>query len=307
MHRVPKLAGLMMSFASFSASAQTDVAKYIAQRGGKVADVKMAVHSPSPEIAPVIFYEKDHAVPSCGLVTVAPRTREFSFIELVGSDPGAGFPQCLNILSMTPFRLQDRSYLSVEYLSRETREDIYRSFHYVYRDSMRGYVADEKLNDAAPPVEVTLAASSPSAATALEGVKRARMAFWKQTVARGHLKERDFIADKNVSFATFEDKPSGQCRFGIEAGGAPLLAAATDFAADATCVAVLAASRLVRPKATYYLTLFGTGAGRQLVAVMSASADGRIAIEQALAEELVRRGATTDIKTAKGALEKLLP
>ena len=115
---------LAMAFAVFTAipdskaAAQDDAAKHIAQRGAKISDVKPIAQSLGSDVIPVIYYEKGKTVQSCGLFINVPGKQNPDFVELSSPDPGADFPQCLNITAIVPFKLQDKNYITVEYISR---------------------------------------------------------------------------------------------------------------------------------------------------------------------------------------------
>ena len=61
-----------------------------------------------------MFYDKGNSVPSCGLLVSSAAGKGPIFIELVGSDPGVGFPQCLSIARITPFKLLKKDYLVID-------------------------------------------------------------------------------------------------------------------------------------------------------------------------------------------------
>jgi hypothetical protein len=44
--------------------------------------------------------------------------------------------------AITPFKLQNKEYIVIAYLSRETREDVDRHFHYLVRSEAQGFVTD---------------------------------------------------------------------------------------------------------------------------------------------------------------------
>jgi hypothetical protein len=303
---------LAMAFAVFiaipdsMAATQADAAKLIAQRGAKLSDVKPIAQPLGSDVIPVIYYEKGNTIQSCGLFVNVPGKPRPDFVELLSPEPGAGFPQCLNITAIVPFKLQDKDYISVEYISRETREDNYRTFEYLFRDAERGFVEDQALTNAVPNIETTIADALPTPAKQLDGVKAARLAHLTKAFPQWRLEQRDFISDANSSFAVFEDKKNGQCYLAAEAGGKPVIAGIAEYARDEKCVGVLASSRLLRPNMTYYLEIFKTGSSKNLVGIMSATAEGTVKVEKNLSDKVNRVGATRDMKTAKTALAAAL-
>jgi len=299
---VPAILLLALSACSESAPATEalNTKGYIRAQGWKPFDDKDVPKSPVPDVAPIMFYDKGNSVPSCGLITASGGGKAPGFVELVGSDPGVGFPQCLDIEAITPFKLQARDYIVVQFLSRETREDIDRRFHYLVRDAAMSFVTDKALSEAAPVISVEQGTTK--AAKATDGVRFARLTLVSRANSGWRVVERDFISDKASSFATLEDKKAGQCQFLTEAGAAPVMTPHTAFAPGSRCDSVLASSRYEKGGKIYYLAMFKTQDKKQLVGVTSVSADGSIVIEKPLAESINRNGSTKDMITAKAKL-----
>jgi hypothetical protein len=291
---------------SWAAAQPMDVAAFLKERGAEDAGLRLIARSPNPAIVPVSLYEKESSVPSCGVVVTPPRGGKPRYIEIVGSEPGVDFPACIGIPSITPFQLQGRNYLVVEYYSRETRDETTREFHYLVEDSDAGFVTDEKIYKGMSGEYAVMRRSEFGSARPLEGIKQARAAAMKLSFPQWRFIERDFIADTASSFATFEHGKSHACFFAVEAGAKLVSASLTDMAANTRCTGVLASSRLTTPAATYYLALVKTDAGRQRVVIVSVARDGNIRIEKELSDTLDRAEATRDIKTAKAALSARL-
>lgn len=290
-----------------TARAQTvDVARFLKERGATQAHVKIAARSPDPAVVPVMFFDRDGNAPACGLLIAAPRAARPRSIELTGPDAGEGFPACVAIPSITPFRLQGRRYLMVEYHHRETREDTYASVRYLYDAPGQGYLSDAALDGAGPAEAPAVSDPSPSAARTLAGIKQARAAVMKSTFPQWRFQERDFIADNGSSFAAFVDDKTHDCHVVAEAGAAPVAARAADFVPGQHCAGLLATTRLAVPAATYYLAMFKSDGGEQLVGIMSVAANGRIEIARALAAAVNRAHATATINAAKTALSEQL-
>lgn len=278
--------------------------RYLRQQGWEDYDGKNVAKSPVPDVAPLMYYEKDNAVPSCGVLMASAAGKAPAFVELVGSEPGVGFPQCLGMPSITRFRLQNKEYVAVEYLSRETREDIDRHYRYLVRASSGGLVIDDALAEVVRPMATDLAGTGPHAAL---GVKLARTALLAKAYPAWHLLERDFISDPLSSFAILENRKTRQCQFIAEAGAAPVAVAHTAFAPETSCAEVLASSRLEKNGKVFYLAMFRGQDRKQWVGVVSVSAGGSVTAEKALAERINRAGATKDMRSAKAFLVKELP
>jgi hypothetical protein len=291
---------------SAPAATAVDVGSYVKQQGWKRIDAASLPRSPVPDVAPMMFYDKGNSVPSCGLLTASAGGKGPVFIELVGSDPGVGFPQCLAIVAITPFKMQNKEYMAIEYLSRETREDVDRRFHYLVRDAAQSFVTDSVLTDAAPVSSAGQGAAGTVPTKGQDGVRFARLAQVGKTQPTWRLLERDFISDKSSSFATFHDKSATKCQFVTEAGGAPVVTSYDAFAPSTKCDSVLASSRVEKGGKVYYLAMFKTQDQKQLVGITSVAPDGRIEVENTLAESINRSGMTKDMKAAKAALMKAI-
>jgi hypothetical protein len=223
-------------------------------------------------------------------------------VELTGPDDTSEFPYCMGILSMTPFKLGGRQTIAVEYLSRDTREDLYRQFAYLRQEPAKGFVMDDGMASGGEDGGVRVGA----AARPVLGIRNARMDFLKKAYPRWTMRERDFIADEHGSFAIFEDGQARDCHLVAEAGDAPLAMRLADIVPGARCTGVLASTRLQKAGRTYYLAMFTSDGGRQPVAVMSVGAGGRIAAEKALSDTIDRAAARRDIMSAKAALDHAL-
>lgn len=289
---------------SAPATNAVDAGRYLRQQGWEPYEGKNVAWSPVPDVAPVMYYEKDNAVPSCGVLMASAAGKAPAFVELVGAEPGVGFPQCLGIPSITRFRLQNKEYIAVEYLSRETREDIDRHYRYLVRASSGGLVPDDALAEAVRPMATDLAGTGPHAPL---GVKLARAALLAKAYSAWQLLERDVISDPSSSFAILQNRKTGQCQFVAEAGSVPVAVAHTAFAPEASCAEVLASSRLEKNGKVFYLTMFRGQDRKHWVGLVSVSAEGSVSAEKALAEGINRAGATKDMKSAKAFLAKELP
>ncbi|MFJ1466485.1 hypothetical protein [Massilia orientalis] len=276
---------------------QLDVARFLKERGAESAELRQLARSPSPAVVPVAFYDKDGMAPSCGLLVAVPHAAKPRYIDILDADSGSTFPQCVAIPSIRAFRLQDRRYLAIEYLDRDTRDDTYRYFHYVYDDPAQGFVEDKMLNDGVPSSDLRKQA---------DGIKLARETMMRKTFPQWRFLERDFIAGDTSSFATFEDGHARACHFAMEAGTKPLSANLADVASTTGCASVLAATRLDAPAATYYISMFRSDAGKQLVAIASIANDGTLKVEKDLSADINGAGATGDIRAARTALSQRL-
>jgi hypothetical protein len=231
-----------------------------------------------------------------------PGAKEPRFTELMHAPKGEEFPQCVDIVSFVPFKLDSKDYLSVEYLVRDTRDDLYRKFVYLRRDPKQGFTLDAAGLKPSTIKAKDITAITPSSSTILDGLKAARVAYLTQTFPQWQFRERDFISDKRSSFGLFEDSQAKQCHIVTEAGDTPVAASQVDFAAGSQCAGVLASSRFEKSGIIYYIALLKLSSGNQLATITSVSPTGEIHVEKELAERINRANATKDIKSVKAAL-----
>jgi hypothetical protein len=288
------------------AAVSPDPKQYARQRGWELYNPAHTAQAPSPDIAPVLYYEDEDSVPSCGLISVVPGTEATRFTELMHAPKGEEFPQCVNVVAFVPFKLDAKDYLSVEYLVRDTRDDLYRKFIYMRRDPKQGYILDATGPKPSTIKAKNIAAMASSASSILDGLKNARAAYLTQAYPQWQFQERDFISDKRSSFSVFHDSKTQQCQIVTEAGDKPVVASQADFVAGSQCAAVLASSRLEKSGTTYYVALFKLANANRLAAITSVSPAGAIRVEKELAERINRTNATKNMKTAKTELEQVL-
>jgi hypothetical protein len=300
------IAASMIFFHQFNATAAESLnpQQFIRQHGWEPYNAAHTARPPNPDIAPVLYYEDDDSVPSCGLISSVPETKKTAFIELMQAPKGEEFPQCVDVVSFVEFKLNSKDYLSVEYLVRDTREDLYRKFIYLYRDQKQGYTLNNSDLKPSTIKAKSIAAMAPTQSTVLDGVKLARIARLKQEFPQWQFRERDFISTKKSSFSVFEDNSAQQCYFATEAGDKPVLANETDFEAGSRCAGILATSRLEKSDMTYYIALLKLSTGSQIATLTSVDSNGVIRVEKELAETINRTGAIKDIKSIKMALSR---
>lgn len=286
-----------------SAVSAPNVSKYVAERGWTVAKSK-ALTLPVSDIAPVLYTAKGDFAPSCGLLAQTSAGTEF--FEILSPEEGAGFPQCLVIDDVAAFELRKRQYLVFEYLNRDTKEDVYRQYFYVYRDAAGRYIADKELNESPAWAEAVVASNSKvNRPLAKEGIRRARGTVLANMVPGMHFLERDFIAEQTNAFASFHDKARNKCAFVVESGSKPTTFGHDLFASGDTCLEVLATSKLERAGITYFLALF-RGTTRNHLTAVSVAANGAIAAETRAALAAEKASALVNMKATKAAFQSAL-
>lgn len=135
----------LLALNNASATSGPDVAKYLAQRGWSAYDSKARLTMPANDIAPLTYYAKDTNVPSCGLL--AGTASAPKFIDILSTEPGEQYPHCAGINDVAAFKLTGRDYLVFTYTDRDTRNESYEQFFYVYKSKTGDYVADTQLNE----------------------------------------------------------------------------------------------------------------------------------------------------------------
>ena len=282
-----------------NASSSPDVAKYIAQKGWTPVKSKVPV-LPVSDIAPVIYTMKGDSAPSCGLLAQA--GSGFSFLEILTPEPGVGFPQCLGISDVAAFDMNNRKYLVFEYLNRDTKEEFYRQYFYVYKDSAGSYKADIDLNDSAAwPDPVPADSASTLTPRAQEGIRRAKGTILSKAVAGMSFLGRNFITTKSSSYAIFQDKSHEKCAFVVDAGAKPVVFDHGVFSVGQKCTEVLASSSFEKDGKVYYLALYA-GNGKNNLSVVSVSENKLVAAEPQLAIAAMKKGQLVNIIQAKKAV-----
>ena len=280
-----------------------DVSKYVAQQGWSLAKAKSPT-LPVSDIAPVVYTARGDFAPSCGLLAQTAAGTEF--FEMLSPEEGAGFPQCLAVNDAAAFELRNRQYLVFEYINRDTKEDFYRQYFYVYRDSTGRYMADKELNDSAVWTESLRASpNSVNAPLAQEGVRRAKGILLSKAVPGMQFLEREFMAGKTSTFAAFHDKSNEKCAFVVDVGAKPVIFGHELFAGGDKCKTVLAAGKMDHAGTTYYLALF-KGSTRNHVGVVSVADNNTVAAESKRAIAAAKKSTLVDMKTVKAALKSAL-
>lgn len=128
------------------------------------------------------------------------------FIEILAAESGEQYPHCSGISDAAAFKLEGKEYLVFEYAVRDTRDETYAQFFYVFKDSAGVYAADEQLNRSAGSAANDTGAKKAGAGTApkaIDGIRQARIYMvWKSQPAI-ELLSRDLIADRRGAFAVF--------------------------------------------------------------------------------------------------------
>ena len=280
-----------------------NVSTYVAQQGWSLVKSKTPT-LPVNDIAPVVYTAKGDFAPSCGLLAHTAAGTEF--FEMLTPEQGAGFPQCLAINDVAPFEMRNRQYLVFEYINRDTKEDFYRQYFYLYRGPAGRYIADNELNDSAVWIEPFRASpNSINAPRAQEGVRRAKGILLSKAVPGMQFLEREFMVGKTSTFAAFHDKSKEKCTFLVDAGAKPIMFQHDLFASGDKCKTVLAAGKMEHAGATYYLALF-KGASRNHLGVVSVGPNNIVAAESRGAIAAAKKSTLADLKTAREALKSAL-
>jgi sarcosine oxidase delta subunit len=273
--------------------AAPDAAKYIVERGWTAYDSKVRFTMPAADIVPLLYYSKGSKVPSCGLLSGpagAPR-----FIDILSAEAGEDYPHCPAINDAAAFKLGGKDYLVFSYTNRDSRDESYGQFFYIYKNKTGEYLADEQLNNSA--------GSSKSGAKATDGIRLARISAIKQGQPGMELQSRDLVADGAGAFAVFKDKASANCTFVVDNGIELSKYSSELFAERGKCMNYLASSKLDTPAKTYYLGMFKSSDAMIRIAVFSVMKNtAAVRAEKELAQSAAGTGKIIDIKSLKAFL-----
>jgi len=299
MKQICLLIGLL-ALNTAAAASGPDVAKYLAQRGWGPYDSKARLAMPADDIAPVTYYAKGANMPSCGLLSGAASAPKF--VEILAAEPGEQYPHCPSINDAAAFKLGGKDYLVFEYSNRDSRNETFEEFFYVYKNKAGEYVADEQLNRDAGSADES-PKKSKSGPRAVDGVRVARASAVKQAQPGMELQARDLVADSNGAFAVFKDKASATCSFVLDNGVELNKYSSELFAERGKCVNYLASSKLETPRKTYYLGMFKGNDAATKIAIFSMTRNSIVVQpEKELAQSAAATGKVADIKSLKAYL-----
>ena len=280
-----------------------DVKRYLQKQGWESYESKKSVNVPNNDVAVAMYYGKDSSAPSCGLLVRG--KSDLEFIEILSPEQGEQYPQCVGVNDVAEFSIAERKYLVFEYSDRDTRDDLYEKFFFVYKDGTNEYKIDDYLNSVASGNYViskdsTLRNSLKSQPKALDSVKYAKANFFKKMEPQLEFLSRDFIGDKESSFAIFKNKATNDCVFLVE-GGAQLKKFSSDiFSGVGDCTKFVASGKLEKNGHTYYLGMFTGSAESKGLAIFSFSnAGGESKAEVEMARKIISLGDNSDIKSIK--------
>jgi hypothetical protein len=301
---IVSLAALGGMQACATAAAGPDVAKYLSQQGWTAFESKARFTTPAPDIAPVMYYSKGSKVPSCGLLGTGAGAP--AFVEILAPEAGEQYPHCSGINDAAAFRLAGKEYLVFEYSDRDTRDETYEQFFYVYKDKTGKYVADEQLNQGAGSAEEAKKTGAKVAPKAIDGIRLARTYTVMKAQPEMELQSRDLVADGGSAFAVFKDRASATCSFVLDNGAELSKYSSELFAERGACVNYLASSKLNVPDKTFYLGMFkGSDAATKIAIFSIAKSTSAVRAEKELALSAAGPGKATDIKSLKAYLMQL--
>lgn len=284
--------------ACWASSGPPDVAKYLSQRDWTAYDGKARLTMPTDDIAPVMYYAKGSNVPSCGLLSSIANAPEF--LEILAAEPGEQYPNCPGINDAAAFKLAGKDYVVVEYSNRDSRNETYEEFFYVYKNRTGQYETDKQLNKEAGNAD---SASRTPPPKAIDGIRLARAYALKQQQPGMELQTRDLMIDGTITFAVFKDKGSATCSFVIDNGDALTKYSSDVFTEHGKCINYLASSKLDTATKTYYLGIFKGSDPAIKIAILSVTKDtAAVHAEKELAQSAAATGRVNDIRSLKAYL-----
>lgn len=296
------LTALAMMQTCFAEPASVNVGKYLAQRGWTAYESKAKFVSPSDEIAPVMYYAKGSTVPSCGLLSGGASAP--AFLEILAAEAGEQYPHCPSINDAAKFKLDGRNYLVFEYSDRDTRDEVYEQFFYVYKNEAGQYVADELLNQVLGSAgDFSRTRRAKSIPKAIDGVRLARTHAMKQSEPTLELLAGDVVSDNDGAFAVFKDKAKGSCSFVVDNGRVHNKYSSELFIDGGRCTSYLASSKLDMAGRIFYLGMFKGADAATRLAIFSVAKDTSVVRpETDLALSAVVARKVADIKSLKAYL-----
>jgi len=286
------------------------VAAFLAKNGWELSRNKMNFAAPVADIVPIHFFSKGAKSPSCGLLVQ--KASELNFIEILMSESEDLYPHCASIKEAVSFRLADRLYLLFIYTEKDTRDEIYDRFFFVYRDQDGLYHVEKELNESEIPVELVRKNSKRvglhgtwHVVTAEDGIRLAKATFVRNTAPSLNFLDRDFISSRGNSFSVLKDRKQQKCLFVVENDGNFEKFSSDLFTADGKCVDFLASSQSKKGEKTFFLGIFEGIDKSRNIAVFSVTPNGQIRDERELALLIRNSGKTGNVKSAKAYLHEI--
>lgn len=284
------LLAALCSIPSAASAGVPDAAAYIAARGWTPYKQHKPLRMPVRDIVPVMYIAKGDTVPSCGLLFQGKGASVF--IDVLGPEEAGGFPQCLSIDDAAAFELDKKQYLVFEIVNRDTRDDTYRQFFYVYKDGAGQYLKDVTLQDATDP------GFRGKTKGAAEGVKLAKAALIRKLAPGMALLGRDSIYSETGTYAVLEDKRGARCAFVFEKAGSIFKFDHAAFSGADKCTDILATSKFDKNGKTYFMTMF-KGLKQKRLAIVSISKSNVIVPEKELAALAGAKASLTDMRSVR--------
>lgn len=277
-----------------AAATGPDIEKFLSKNGWTAYEHKKSMANPSDDLLPLMYYPKGINVPACGLLSI--EDGNMTFLEILSPEPGEQYPHCAGINDAASFTMSGKKYFVFEYSDRDTRDETYERFFYVYKNKT-SYVTDEKLNSA---FEGTLQAKGKAPPKASEGIKLARAYQLKLSQPKLTILSRDLVADGNGGFAVFKEKSSAICTFVLDNGVQLTSYTSELFSKGGSCIDYAASSKLETPTKTFYLGMYnGINQTRQLAIFSIEKNTAVVSAEKELAVSAINAGKGNDIKSLK--------
>jgi hypothetical protein len=290
-------------FANAAGNDSFDISSFLKKQGWEPYDSKKTLNIPDSDVAVLQYYSRGASVPSCGLL--ARRTNGSEFIEILGPEEGEQYPQCVGVNDVAQFYFAGKQYLAFAYADRDTRDDLYEQFFFVYKDKPFGYRVDNSLNaavnhDYAAQRNQVPNNTARASLKASDGVKRAKAILFSKIDPKMDFLSRDFIPDQVATFAVFKNKEKSECIFLVDNGTQFKKFSSDIFSGSGDCKNFIASSRLEKDGQTYYLGMFNGASGNVGLAIFSVlNSTGEVKPEMDLSKKIIAAGSYADIKSVK--------
>lgn len=288
------LAVLSITNVCSAAATGPEIGNFLSKNGWTAYDQNKPVAKLSDDLVPLMYYPKNIDVPACGLLNA--EAGNLSFLEILAPEAGAEYPHCGGINDGASFNMSGKKYFVYEYSDRDSRDETYGRFFYVYR-TKNSYVIDEKLNAAFDGV---LQTKGKAPLKAMEGIKLARGYQLQLSQPKLTMLSRDLVADSGGGFAVFKAKSNAICTFVVDNGVQLTSYTSATFNKDGSCVNYIASSKLETPAKIFYLGMYnGSNETRQLAIFSVEKNTAVVSVENELATSAIKTGKIVDIKSFK--------
>lgn len=291
-------------FSNVAFAQPLDVQNYVKQQGWTETIFKHRFSNPVPGIVPLVYFTKDGIGPNCVLIVESKKGPKM--FDVSSAEQGESYPQCFGFNGAEQFKINNRSFVVFEFLTRETKEDTFSRFYFLSKEKDGYYTGSEELNNSASgPLATQIKATDTHPPRVKSGVLLARTLLTEAGMNGMKLQSRDYLIDGSRSFSIFQDKSKTVCTFVVDDGVKLFSYPHTQFARGDNCNVILASGQLKDKGKTFYIVMF-EGKGGVHLGVVSVNASGVVEPNESAAIAAARSTKLSTMKQAKTALAAAL-